>query len=152
MNFFALLVFATVASTAVTNEGNTVQIESDNAIHERQLNTSEWTGNVVLTENGYVLTSETLRAIYNDENQIIKLIATGKPVKATGPNDDSVVQIEGETIVYDAETQVAKATGAAQYSDGTTHLQAESILYRFVQKQLESRGRNRTKVESRTGP
>ena len=128
------LLLAAVLFSTVTYEGDVVTIESDESQHGTSARHSEWSGNVILTSDGYVLSSELLVAVYNDQDQIVNLIATGVPVKVKGSGKNELVVIEGRTIVYDVTDQIAQSTGDAHYDDGTMKIDAESVLYRFVQR------------------
>lgn len=146
------LILATALHTVTADTGETIEIESDSSKHAKLDNYSEWSGKVTVTNDGYIMRSDRLVAFYDDQNRIIKLIATGQPVRITGSNRDGSTIIEGETVIYDAKDDVATSIGHARYDNGTTNLRGHSILYRFVQRYLESEGNQENQIRTEIDP
>ena len=141
MYLLTLIISVAVTSVLALDNDESTMIESDLLVHDRKSNASEWTGNVKVKEGPYLLRADKLRAIFNEGGEIVvRITATGNPVRIDGPFQNGHIHLEGEIVVYDKKSNLVLSKKKAKLVTDKTSLSSSTIIYDLVSKELKAKG------------
>lgn len=148
MNIALVLWMAASATLALDSDLKFVTIKSDLLVHSENLNTSEWSGDVQIEDGFYVLNADKVNITYDEEGAIVHIVAIGTPVTVDGPLDKDEVHLEGEIVVYDAQSQIVSASKDAELRTKHRELSSTNIIYNLISQELRATGgaNNRAKI------
>ncbi len=113
-----------------------ITIQSDKALRDEKTGLTVYAGNVKITQGTLLITADNI-SLLNNERGLYKVVAKGKPARyrQRPALDKPMIEAEGNTIEYHADTQVLHLIENASLNQDGTVMQGSKINY-DIQKQL----------------
>lgn len=88
-----------------------------------------YTGNVVAVQGDHEMRADELRVRFNEDNEVISMLATGNPARLSDQTADPPITLTGASLEYQVEQANVRATGDAILIQGKDRVTAETISY-----------------------
>ncbi len=118
----------------------TIYFESDTLSYNSETKLGIYQGHIKLIQGSCVLTADYATTYFDEDGQIVKVIATGNPARYRAlifPNQPNLIAT-GNTIYYYPQKDWLEAVGNAEIVQGQNHLKGPQINYDFKKKIVSS--------------
>ena len=114
-----------------TDKNKDIEIESNSAYLDDTKNVSVYTGNVVVIQGSMRITGDKMTILYNENNELDKIIMEGQPATFRQMPDNNSVYDEAEALVmeyYESRSLIVLAD-KARVKQGDRRLIADHVEY-----------------------
>ena len=149
--FFRVLLVALAGSVQVatalsSDSSQPIEIEADFAELDEQAGRTIYKGNVELTQGSLRLFGDSLVALFDDQNELVRIELTGVPARFKQRPDDAKVDIEGEAlkIDYRKAKSLLRLITRAKLTKGQQLFEGNQIDYDTELAVIKARGASTT--------
>jgi lipopolysaccharide export system protein LptA len=127
-------------------EASDMNVRADDFEFDLPSREATYKGKVIVNQGDFRLNADEVRVFLNEENQFIRLEAYGKPARLRDGSDAQMIQLFGQTLVYEPPVGRVIAEGNPRLNRDTDKLRANTIEYNTKTGKAIALGNKRRQV------